>query len=234
MSLPDQKGRLRFNEGILLAIVLTAIVVSGVAYWWHQTVMRGVTQELAKAQRDGRNLIISQEELHRKIKDLQAKLAQLKGTSSEVDFLTIYGTNPHTDEELIQFYVPIPRQLSLLEKMQLLGNKLSILGFSNNPIRILKIENRKGKKIAVIELKEGNDPNKTWLGLYFQGSTGGHSTTVTLMKTFLQGDYQGEWVDGIEFYYLGGRLTSVGWDHLLFDSTMYRSRSPRKELRKSG
>ena len=42
---------------------------------------------------------------------------------------------------------------------------------------------------------------KTWSSGYFQGSTGGNATVTKLIRTFLQEDFEGEWVDGVKFLY---------------------------------
>ena len=89
-------------------------------------------------------------------------------------------------------------------------------------VNILRIENRADKRIAIIEINERHTPyGPTWKGNFFQGSSGGQATTVTLVKTFLQEDYKSEWIDGIEFYY-EGKPISRDWDHVSLHSTKYR------------
>lgn len=89
----------------------------------------------------------------------------------------------------------------------------------------MRIENRNNKKIAIIDLREKNHPyphGYSWRGIYFQGSSGGGSTTVTLIKTFLQENYKGEWIDGVEFYYEGKPIVENEWAHIFLSGTIYR------------
>ena len=62
-----------------------------------------------------------------------------------------------------------------------------------------------GQKIAVVNLHESGDENPpvSWRTGYFQGSTGGVVTSVSLQETMLQRDYDGDWVDGVKFLYEG-------------------------------
>ena len=53
---------------------------------------------------------------------------------------------------------------------------------------------------AVINLKD--IPDKEWHS-FFQGSQGGHTSEYRIVKTFLQPDYTGEWIDFIEIWHNG-------------------------------
>lgn len=95
------------------------------------------------------------------------------------------------------------------------------------PINILRIEERNNKKIAIIDLREFIASDSTgylpsWRTIYFQGSTGGYFTTLTLTKSFLQKDYKGKWIDGIEFYYEGKQILEGEWDHIGLYGTIWR------------
>lgn len=115
-------------------------------------------------------------------------------------------------EKEVQFYNIIPKKASLEDKITAIADKLSSLCYGNLPIELVKIDDVKGKKIAIINLEEypENYDSKVevmkgiypaWNTLYFQGSSGGAQTTVKLTETFLQRDYQGQWIDGVKFLY---------------------------------
>ncbi|MCB2291425.1 hypothetical protein LGK97_16990 [Clostridium sp. CS001] len=44
----------------------------------------------------------------------------------------------------------------------------------------------------------------TWARKYFQGSTGGKVTSVTLIETMLQKEHKEQWIDGVRFLYNNG------------------------------
>lgn len=66
-----------------------------------------------------------------------------------------------------------------------------------------------GQKIAVVNLHEKPEDKSveytavSWRTGYFQGSTGGVVTSVSLVETMLQREYDGDWVDGVKFLYEG-------------------------------
>ncbi|MDQ2087579.1 hypothetical protein RBH29_14195 [Herbivorax sp. ANBcel31] len=64
--------------------------------------------------------------------------------------------------------------------------------------------------MAVINLREYDEKNtsirRSWKSHYFQGTTGGRETSVTLIETFLQRDYSGEWIDGVSFLYYDNEI----------------------------
>ncbi|MFH1096881.1 MAG: hypothetical protein ABH886_01640 [Candidatus Desantisbacteria bacterium] len=138
------------------------------------------------------------------------------------DFFKVYGSDKGANHEEINFYVAVPKNFPLLEKLKLLADRLSRFEFQYHPINVLGIKSYNNKKIAIIELNELNYPEAfTWRGGYFQGSTGGGFTTLTLTKTFLQEDYKGNWIDGVKFYYEGKPISS-DWDHIALSGTIWR------------
>ncbi|MBA7637487.1 hypothetical protein ES703_45132 [subsurface metagenome] len=140
----------------------------------------------------------------------------------EFEFFPIYGSDEKAMNLEINYYIRIPNNLPTEEKLRILADKLSRFIFKL-PIEVLRIEERKDKKIAVINLLE-NEVNSyfKWNSLYFQGSTGGFFTTMTLRKTFLQDSYKGNWIDGVEFYYEGEPILEEDWDHISLSGTIYR------------
>ncbi len=135
----------------------------------------------------------------------------------------IYGYDDYADSVVVSFYLIIPETLSLTEKLKELANKLKKYVFQNHPINLLRVENRDNKKIALIDLKEPDSSGKyTWRNGFFQGSSGGHATTIILIKTFLQEEYKGEWIDGVGFYYEGKPILNEDWDHISLGGIKYR------------
>lgn len=202
---------------IAITVIVTAFIVGGGTYWWHKSILNKLNSEALR----------TQQTLQQQIIELQTELTQLQQKIVITDhFFKIHTHNPNSyvGEIKISTYVAIREDLSLFEKLKLLADMLSRFRFGNLPINVLKIENRDTKKIAIVELeeKEGRYFPWSWRGQYFQGSTGGDITTATLVETLLQRDYEGDWIDGVEFYYEGKPMRG-DWDHVpgLF-GTMYR------------
>ena len=143
-------------------------------------------------------------------------------------FLSVYGTDIRFDPEHMvkAFYVAVPVELPLLQKLRLLASKMSWYRFDRLPLDVLSIEDIGGKQIAVVNLSEpdGMYTQYSWSGRYFQGSTGGQITQNTLVLTFLQRGYPGKWIDGVRFCYQGKPFTDE-WDHINLSGTFYRNGS---------
>jgi len=141
------------------------------------------------------------------------------------EYLPVYGSDSETMNVEVNFYAKISKDEPLIDKIEVLADKLSRFIFKL-PIEVLKIEERKDKKIAVINLREdectSGDLQISWKGLYFQGSTGGYFTMMTLRKTFLQENYRSDWIDGVEFYYEGEPIKKEDWDHISLSGTINR------------
>ncbi len=121
----------------------------------------------------------------------------------------------------VGFCVVVPADLPLLQKVRFLADRMSTYRFRSLPIEVLEIENRKGKHIAIIDLREWDYSSRpSWRTGYFQGSTGGYMTQTVLTKTLLQPDYRGEWIDGVEFHYQGKPMEE--WDHINLTGTILR------------
>lgn len=153
------------------------------------------------------------------INELNLKLSAQE--NKLVDFFPIYGLDYGAQKEEINFYTQIPHGLELKDKIVLLASALSRFKFSNAPVEFMAIENLNGKKIARINLEEASDDRGSWQNYYFQGSTGGQATTLTLSKSFLQPDYKGDWIDGVEFYYKGEPMGE--WDHVSLQGVIERT-----------
>lgn len=112
--------------------------------------------------------------------------------------LSIYNEDANTMEIKEVSTIEVNEDLSLEDKLKELGNALSEKVFDKLPIEIKSIDTIDGKKIATINLKDNGDSKWT---LKFQGSTGGQITSDSLLETFLQIKYSGEWIDGVKFLY---------------------------------
>ena len=122
--------------------------------------------------------------------------------------LTTYTANINTYAIEKLSDIKVKETSTLQEKLTALANEISTKAFKGLPITVVKIDTSNGTKKAIINLeeKEGTDPNASWSRVFFQGSTGGTITSKTLIETFRQKSYTGEWVDSIEFQYNGGSI----------------------------
>ncbi|KJR46795.1 hypothetical protein UF75_2852 [Desulfosporosinus sp. I2] len=108
----------------------------------------------------------------------------------------------------IDFDITMPKEDSLKSKLDTIADTLSVIYFGNLPIEVLEIDDN---KIATINLEETSEKStntsvqktSSWGTGFFQGSTGGTITTIRLSESFLQKDYEGEWIKGIRFLYKG-------------------------------
>ncbi|CCQ95936.1 hypothetical protein CULT_330021 [[Clostridium] ultunense Esp] len=168
-----------------------------------------------------------QDEVYRD-KDLLQEQVQIINFRNEKSFtdenliLPIFTANINTYKKEIKYYVTIPKILPMEEQLHLLVNKLSQYCFNGLPIEIVDIKDIEGKKIAIINLKEYSinqgieDLEKligsSWKAYYFQGTAGGIITSYQLIDTLLQKDYDGEWIDGVQFLYEG---KDIVFEHVL-------------------
>ncbi|WP_343008662.1 hypothetical protein [Clostridium celatum] len=101
-----------------------------------------------------------------------------------------------------------------------MANEVSNDLFNSLPLELIEIKDIEEKSIAVFNFEEvGKNAEKatlfqdyegdSWFQC-FQGSAGGRVTEYTLIETLLQRNYEGEWIDGINFTYKGG---SVEFEH---------------------
>ncbi|WP_291563094.1 MULTISPECIES: hypothetical protein [unclassified Clostridium] len=139
-----------------------------------------------------------------------------KGTDNPItgdntnNLYAIYTANIDSYEKELLCYLPI-NSGTLTEKLDILAKNLSKIEFNSLPIEVTKIEDKDGKKIAVINLKESeinagineaiDFKGPSWSKNYFQGSAGGTITSTALIESFLQRSYPGQWIDGVRFLY---------------------------------
>lgn len=203
---------------VIIWVSAAVAVVSAAAFLWHNSEVKRIK----------RNMIESALAKQKSPVSVDSIIASMKTDSTQsdsTDLMEIYGSDREAVKEEVNFYVKIPRDKPLADRIKILAEKLSRFRFEDNPITLLRIENRYGKKVAVINLEEPawSGPN-TWSGMYFQGSTGGRFTSSTLVLTFLQEGYKGEWIDGVQFYYQGKPFSS-DWDHINLSGTFFRKQT---------
>jgi hypothetical protein len=130
------------------------------------------------------------------------------------NIIPAYTADVNSYERKIGFYIKVPNDMPLKEKLDNVSKILSEQYFNNLPIEVLRIEELDGKKIVVINLEESKEnqgvtdfeklTGRTWATGFFQGSTGGTITSTTLVETFLQRESKDVWVDGVKFLYNNG------------------------------
>ncbi|OSA96991.1 UNVERIFIED_ORG: hypothetical protein B2H98_00310 [Clostridium botulinum] len=129
----------------------------------------------------------------------------------ETEAFYIYTEDANSMEIKEISTIELNKNLSLEDKLKQLSKTLSEKVFDKLPIEVKSIETIDGKKIATINLDESatnkgvtsnadlKKPN--WTADKLQGSTGGEITENSLLETFLQVKYKGEWIDGVKFLY---------------------------------
>ena len=221
-----------------LACLITAVVVFIGFGLWHKS-------EVAQLEKQLRLATHTEQKQNNRIDDLSRNLQKHKEVWGEKEANKWIAITDETKSDLfkvydwaycfednachstVSFYLVIPDSLSLLEKVRTLATRLSRYRFGNLPVGVLRIDNRDGKNIAVVELREHPHAKGSWVGGYFEGSSGGYRTARTLVDTFLQRDYTKNWIDGVEFTYVGiGERSLRECDHVkLLYYTSFRNDS---------
>jgi cell division protein FtsB len=179
-----------------------------------------LTKDVSSMKEKNSGLEKSFEELKEETKKLNSDLEELKSknllisekvSKSKNSVYPIYSANVDTYAKEVIFGTYIPENLSLKNKLDAIAKTLSEVYFDKLPIEVSEITEANGKNIAVINLKENEEnqkimdtsqfKGKSWATSYFQGSTGGTMTSICLIETFLQKDYEGQWIDGVKFLY---------------------------------
>jgi len=141
-------------------------------------------------------------------------------SKNRVEFFPLYHATievigEYNEEEKIDGYILVDKTLSIKEKMQLIANNVS-RSYFGLPIEVEKIEERDGKKFAIINLVEYTENEWDEWSTKFQGSLQEMFTMSTLERNFIQTQYSGEWVDGIEIqqnhgYRRAGHIGAIPW-----------------------
>ena len=148
----------------------------------------------------------------------------------DLHLFNVYGGDLSATTTEINFFIPIPESLAIEEKLELLARKLSYYKFRALPIEFVELVENGTDRIAVINLSEmrwnqdrqpGEMTGDTWSTGYFQGSSGGWYTALTLRETFLQREYSGEWINAVRFLYENEPIGPGDWDHFTLSGTQY-------------
>lgn len=198
---------------LLIGVIATSIMVGGCSNSAEvgEKVTR-VERENQELKDEAKQLQEKNQKLEEEIEKLEPKPVEEEKVEDPVTAFDIYGADSNTYEKELISGVDIKDTLTLEEKLEVLAEELSKAQFQDLGIELDEIEDEDGKKIAVINLIEVSDEEEiSWDRTYFQGSTGGIVTTVSLEETFLQKEYDGDWVDGVRFLYEGEKIM---YDHV--------------------
>lgn len=137
--------------------------------------------------------------------------------------IEIYSADIDTLERIVDFEIKVKTDASIEERLEAITKGLSTNSFIL-PMEFLGIKQVFGQNIAYINLKENPDNPELypWNTGYFQGSTGGAITAITLINSYLQPNYDGTWIDGVKFLYEG---EMIEFEHVYgLQQTQYRSK----------
>lgn len=223
---------------IIVTAILSALVTGGAVYGWQHAKVRSLGAEVDSLRRDlaeslgqlrSSDLARTQEvqPLAQRVSELESQVKQLREYPADgkvpPQLLKVYGAlnGEAPSHMVIGYLVPVNPRLPLIDKMRVLADRVSQYSFDHLPIEVNGIVTQRGKRIATIDLREiSGAVRPSWSGGFFEGSSGGGITQQTLVKTFLQDGYPGEWIDGVRFTYQG-RSLSAG-DHMDLSSVFYR------------
>ena len=142
--------------------------------------------------------------------------------SVKTDYLSIYDGDYSTYKYKLAKTIADDTSLSLEKRVQKLMNSLSETLYEGLPLEI-KIEDRQGKKVAVVNLVEPlskdnkvfkelynnlEDKSNTWQDYFTSGEAKSIVTLASIETTLKQPGYAGEWIDGFMIYHNGEALES--------------------------
>jgi len=221
--------KIRQYHIIIGTVVITALVVACVSYILHSSIIKTAKQKQKDLTEKNEELVVLLKSKDRINEGLRNRISLLEEAVLQPkdhlpgDLLRVYQYKSFADVEGIGFCLAAPAHYSLTEKVKLVVDVLRKYHFKRGIMVLKSIEERAGKKIAIVELLETKKDPWAWKGGYFQGSSGGHATTYILINTFLQPEYTGSWIDGVEFYY-AGKPVSNDWDHISLHGTILRKK----------
>lgn len=198
-----------------LAICLSSIIVTGCSNSLQDEITK-LNKSYDIEQQKNVKLEIEKAVLNEKLESLNKRQEKqisiittlTRDSVNGMNIYPIYSANIDNYNKEIDFYITMPKEDSLKRKLGTIAETLSEFCFGNLPIEVLEIDD---KKIATIDLEETSEQStntsiqtsSSWATGFFQGSTGGTITTIRLTESFLQKDYEGEWIEGIRFLYKG-------------------------------
>ncbi|WP_244833070.1 hypothetical protein [Clostridium sp. BJN0001] len=134
--------------------------------------------------------------------------------------LYIYTEDANSMELQQSKAIEINENASLSDKLKYLADGISKNNFDSLPIEVKSIDKVGDKTIATINLKDPSNKKNAWYQM-LQGSTGGQITSDTLIETFIQTKYKGEWIDGVTFLMNGAKIEAEHAPTL--SDTVYRN-----------
>lgn len=133
--------------------------------------------------------------------------------SSQSSEFKLYKSNENADGIVEVSVSNINYEKSVDYNLQELANMVSKECFNDEvTINVVDVDE---ENIATIDLID----EQVWSS-YFQGSAGAEMTREVLLSTFLQKDYDGEWIDGVKFLVDGQE--NLEFDHISFDKVFMR------------
>ena len=121
---------------------------------------------------------------------------------------------------VVDRYISIPANQSLINTATTLLDSVSAKNFNNLKLEVTGIYfNKDSLEILKVNLEENPGfkmPDslghyRSWYD-FFQGSMGGGQTTIILIESALQKQFNDNWVDAVEFYYQNEKIGE--WDHV--------------------
>jgi hypothetical protein len=135
---------------------------------------------------------------------LQEQVKLLTSSANPKSLLAVYTGDINTYEPTLLYYLSEEKNTSTLENVKLIAEVLSSEQFEHLKIEVLEIDDDNILHINLAEPTILTDNTKTWQSGFFQGSTGGMITSVTLIESFLQRHLEtNDWISGVVFSYEG-------------------------------
>ena len=129
---------------------------------------------------------------------------------------------------VVDRYISIPANQSLINTAAILLDSVSSNSFNNLKLEVTGIYyNKDSLEILKVNLKENPGfkmPDslghyRSWYE-FFQGSLGGGQTTIILIESALQKQFNGDWADAAEFSYQNEKIGE--WDHVYLSGIIKR------------
>ena len=131
---------------------------------------------------------------------VETPVEQVVEPAADEENLPVFGADNNSQRIKVSS-ITVKTDEPLLNKMNYLGAEIGVKFFGGLTMEAKEIKTVNGKKVLIVNLIEGSGAvgEKSWVYDYFQGSTGGNVSTVALTETFLQKEYSGTWIDGVQF-----------------------------------
>lgn len=145
-----------------------------------------LSDELNYKWRDTSNL----RQLYRSLVDSQVALVDGRG------LLEIPSNTGNYEDYTFMYIKPVE---GIKENIDLIIENLTTYYFIDLKMTFMDLDE---DNILHINLVEEDDTDPSWYP-YFAGSTGGYITDLTMVESFLQRNYPGPWIKGVNFYFNG-------------------------------